>query len=380
MNFTDEKKRIGVNLLFINPKLLGGSFVYAKNLIEEISNIDKTNDYYLYINKESEKLKFKIGSNFKIRVLNFNYSSVYLRYFWEQFILPFYLFKDKIDLIHSPGYVTPILSTVKKVVSILDINYKGHTNNMKFTKRFLLGLMVNLSARVSKKIITISEFSKEQIIKHTNSKSHKINVTLLSGSSDKVISNNITDELIKSKYRIKSDYIICFGGSSPHKNILKLIESIKNILINKSDLKLVLVGYVNDEIYSKIRLLELENYIITTGFVPDEDVNPLISAAKLFIFPSLYEGFGIPLLDAQSCGVPVVSSNAGSLPEVGGSETHYFDPKSKIDIYNTVSKVVNLVDNKKVDHLINFGFSNRGKFSWRKTAKETLDVYKNILD
>ena len=134
MKFSRENKRIGINLLFINPKLLGGSVVYAKNLIEEISNIDKTNDYYIYINKESKKLKFNIGSNFKIRVLNFNYSSVYLRYFWEQFILPFYLFKDKIDLIHSPGYVTPILSTVKKVVSILDINYKGHSNNMKFNK------------------------------------------------------------------------------------------------------------------------------------------------------------------------------------------------------------------------------------------------------
>ena len=380
MKFSSEKKRIGINLLFINPKLLGGSVVYAKNLIEEISNIDKTNDYYIYINKESKKLKFNIGSNFKIRVLNFNYSSVYLRYFWEQFILPFYLFKDKIDLIHSPGYVTPILSTVKKVVSILDINYKGHSNNMKFTKRILLGIMVNLSARVSNSIITISEFSKKQIIKHTNSKAHKINVTLLSGSSDLNISNNITEELIKSKYRINSDYIICFGGSSPHKNILKLIKSIKNILINKSNLKLVIVGYVNNEIYDNIKKLKLEDCVITTGFIPDEDVNPLISYAKVFIFPSLYEGFGIPLLDAQSCGVPVVSSNAGSLTEVGGSETYYFDPKSKIDIYNTVSKVINLLDDKKVDDLINFGFSNRSKFSWRKTAKETLDIYKNILN
>ena len=380
MKFSSEKKRIGINLLFINPKLLGGSVVYSKKLIEEISNIDKTNYYYIYINKESEKVKFNIGSNSKIRVLNFNYSSVYLRYFWEQFILPFYLFKDKIDLIHSPGYVTPILSPVKKVVSILDINYKGHSNNMKFTKRILLGTMVNLSARVSKKIITISEFSKKQIIKHTNSKAHKINVTLLSGSSDLNISNNITEELIKSKYQIDTDYIICFSGSSPHKNIVKLIESIKDIIINRSDLKLVLVGYVNDKTFDIIKKLKLEECVIPTGFVPDEDVNPLISYAKVFIFPSLYEGFGIPLLDAQSCGVPVVSSNAGSLPEVGGSETYYFDPKSEIDIYNTVSKVISLVDNKKVNDLINFGFTNRSKFSWRKTAKETLDVYKKILN
>ena len=141
----------------------------------------------------------------------------------------------------------------------------------------------------------------------------------------------------------------------------------------------MLVGHVNDKIFNIIQKLKLEEYIVFTGFVPDEDVNPLISYSKVFVFPSLYEGFGIPLLDAQSCGVPVISSNAGSLPEVGGSEIYYFDPKSKIDIYNTVLKVINLVDNKKVDDLINFGFSNRSKFSWNKTAKETLDIYKKIL-
>lgn len=379
MKFSQEEKRIGINLLFINPKVLGGSFVYAKNLIEEISKIDKTNYYVIYLNKESQKLKFNIDTNFEIRVLNFNYTSVYLRYFWEQFILPFYLLKDKIDLIHSLGYVTPILTPVRKVVSILDINYKGHTNNMKFSKRILLGTMVYFSARLSNKIITISEFSKHQIIKHTNSKSDKIKVTLLSGSSDGNSSSDITEKLIKSKYKINTDYMICFSSSSPHKNIVKLIESIEDVVINRSDLKLVLVGYVNDKTFDAITRLKLKDSVIATGFVPDEDVNPLISYAKLFIFPSLYEGFGIPLLDAQSCGVAVVSSNAGSLPEVGGPETYYFDPKSKVSIHNAVSKVISLVDENNAHGLINYGLANRRKFSWRKTAEETLDVYRDIL-
>lgn len=374
-----KKHKIGISLLFINPKIQGGSVVYSIKLIEELSKLDKFNDYFVYINKESKKLKFEFGANFKLRTLNFNYSSVYLRYFWEQFILPFYLFNDKIELLHSPGYVAPILSPVKKVVSILDINYKGHSNNMKFIKRILLGIMVNLSARLSDKIITISEFSKKQIIKYTNSDEHKIIVTLLSGSSDLFFKKKLNNYKLKSKYKIDAEYIICFSGSSPHKNIVKLIESIKDILIKKSDLKLVLVGYVNNKTRNTIKKLNLKEHVILTGFVPDEDVNLLISHAKVFIFPSLYEGFGIPLLDAQSCGVPVISSNAGSLPEVGGSKTHYFDPKSKIDIYNTVLKVISLIDDKKVDDLINYGFINRSKFSWRNTAKKTLDVYKNIL-
>ena len=165
-----KPKRIGLNLLFINPSKAGGSVVYALKLISEISKIDKYNNYFLYINKDCLNMNFNVDDNFKIRVLNFRYSSPYYRYLWEQFVLPFYLVIDRINLLHSPGYVTPILTHVPRVVSILDINYIGHSQNMKFLKRILLGFMVNLSAIFSKKIITISSFSKKQITKYTIAK------------------------------------------------------------------------------------------------------------------------------------------------------------------------------------------------------------------
>jgi glycosyltransferase involved in cell wall biosynthesis len=372
--------RIGINLLYINPKLAGGSVTYALKLIKEISLLDQHNEYVIYINKECKNINFEFGRNFEIRVLNFEYSSVYLRYFWEQIILPFYIFKDKVDLVHSLGYVTPLLTSAKKVVSILDINYRGHLSNMSPSKRFLLGSMVNLSAIFSKKIITISHFSKNQIIKHTKANGNKIIVTLLSGSNDNLESNLIADTSIALKYNIDSDYIIAFSSPSPHKNIHRLLESFKVVSKSKSDLKLVLVGHKHKShlLEAIIKDLELVDKVIFTSFIPDNDINPLITSAKAFVFPSLYEGFGIPLLDAQACKVPVASSNAGSLPEVGGTSVFYFNPYDINSMSVSILKAIEISDNLN-SKIVEHAFDNRKLFSWLKTAQETLNVYNELL-
>lgn len=370
------KKNIGINLLYINPKLAGGSVTYALKFLEELKNIDKETNYIVYINKDCEKVNFKIGHNFRFRILNFRYTNVFKRYFWEQFILPFYIYKDKLDLIHSLGYVTPLLSSVKKIVSILDINYKGHSNNMSVYKRKLLGLMVYLSAKSSKKIITISEFSKEQIIKHTNTHKDKVTVTLLSGSTDNIID---VKNIPKSQYNFDSPYIISFSSPSPHKNIARLIKAFKEIAKVKPNLKLVLVGHSNKSEALQELILEnnLREKIIFTGFVADKEIIPLISASELFVFPSLYEGFGIPLLDAQQCNVAVLSSNAGSLPEVGGKGAIYFNPLSIDEMEKEILKVLKNEDLK--NEVKQFGLINRQNFSWNKTANQTYNLYEEIL-
>ncbi len=373
-------RRIGINLLFINPKLAGGSVVYAKKVIESIALLDNKTKYYIYIHQGCKDLDFELGKNFRVRLLPFSYSSVYLRYFWEQFILPFYLEKDRVDLIHSLGYVTPILTRKIKVVSILDINYRGHGGQMKLSKRFLLGAMVNLSAWFSKKIITISYFSKDQIINYTKVDPDKIVVTHLSGSNDfphdkKNISNNVL-----KKYKLICPYIIAFSSPSPHKNIENLLFAFK-ILLNKFDnLKMVLVGHQNksEVLMEVIKTEGLTDSVVFTGYVPNDEVNPLIAGAKVFVFPSYYEGFGIPILDAQMCKVPIASSNAGSLPEVGGKSVRYFDPKSPKEMANAIATFFE--NDVYINRIIEDGLINRASFSWEKTARETISVYQNILN
>lgn len=371
--------RVGINLLFINPKLAGGSVTYAKKVLSSIALLDKVTEYFIYIHKDCKVSDFDLGANFTVRVLPFSYSSVYLRYLWEQFVLPFYLEKDKIDLVHSLGYVTPILTRKIKVVSILDINYRGHGGQMKLSKRILLGSMVNLSAWFSKKIITISYFSKNQIVKYTKVNPLKVIVTYLSGSTDSLNDVLSFNKAVLSKYNLADDYIIAFSSPSPHKNIENLLLAFKILIAKHSNLKLLLVGHKNKSelLMDVINNEGLSNNVVFTGFVPDEEVNPLISGAKVFVFPSRYEGFGIPILDAQMCHVPIASSNAGSLPEVGGKSVSYFDPESPKEMAEAIG--VYFENEKYREQVIEDSLLNRKLFSWDKTAQSTISVYQELL-
>ena len=366
-------KKIGLNLLYMHQKFTGGSTTYAVNLIKELSKIDSANKYIIYINKDCIKLPFKVGPNFKVRVIPFRNKNVFIRYFWEQAIFPFLLIRDRLNLLHSPGYVGPVFCPVPHIVSILDLNYKRHKESMSLSKRILLGLMVEIMSKLSKHIITISNFSKKEIIKVLNIKEHKITVTLLSGSNDDHSSNESVN--LNQIYKINSKYIIAFGGYSAHKNMPGLIAAFKPIADKVSDLQLVLVGnqHNNSELQEKINNLNLNGRVIFTGFVPDAHVLLLLQKSLLFVFPSFYEGFGIPLLDAQSVKVPIASSNAGSLPEVGGSGALYFDPNNTTQMTDTIT---NILENPQLsENLIKQGCLNREKFHWAVTAEQTLSCY-----
>jgi glycosyltransferase involved in cell wall biosynthesis len=372
-------KRIGINLLFINPKFSGGSVTYAKKVVNSIALLDKENRYFIYLNRDCNPNEFPHNANFYLRILPFSYSSVYKRYLWEQIILPFYFIIDRLNIVHSLGYVCPVFCTKKQIVSILDINFKGHGAQMKLFKRILLGSMVKFSAKVSKKIITISYFSKSEIIKHLNIDPFKVTVTHLSGSDDYYLEQFDNSDQILNKYNLRKPYLIAFNSTSPHKNIERLIECFSYLIENSPELNLLLIGhnYKSLKIQELLKNDDLKKRIIFSGFVPDADIRPLLSNAKVFIFPSLYEGFGIPILDAQAYQVPIASSNAGSLPEVGGSGVVYFDPINVLDIVRVVQM---FDDNDFTQNCITVNLHNRIEYSWIKTANETLAVYNDLLN
>jgi glycosyltransferase involved in cell wall biosynthesis len=376
----NKKNKIGINLLYINTKFPGGSVTYAKRLLKAISLIDTENEYIIYIHKDCIVSDFDFGTNFKVKILPFSNSNVYKRFLWEQFVLPFYIQNDKINLLHSLGYVTPILTRKRKVVSILDINYIGHGGEMNFLKRILLGTMVSLSAWVSRKVITISNFSKSQIIKYTKINPNKISVTYLSGSIDSEFVELKQIDKVLAKFNLYDPYIIAFSSPSPHKNIKNLLIAFKILAVKNDKLKILLVGFQskNNELKEFIEKENLSSKVIFTGYVPDEDVYPLISKAKVFVFPSRYEGFGIPILDAQTCKVPIASSNAASLPEIGGNGVVYFNPENTNEISDAIN--IFLENHKLASKSIRLNLENRVLFSWEKTAKETISIYRNMLN
>jgi glycosyltransferase involved in cell wall biosynthesis len=228
-------------------------------------------------------------------------------------------------------------------------------------------------SKFSSKIITISEFSKKEIAKELKVKENKITVTHLSGSSDNHEDESNFD--IKPLYNIQSDYIIAFGSPSSHKNITGLISAFSKVHKKYNGIILILVGHQhnNNELQDYIVSLNLKDKVQFTGFVPDEHIFPLISASKLFVFPSFYEGFGIPLLDAQSARTPVACSSAASLPEVGSDGALYFNPYNTAEMETVILQI--LQDDTVREDLIKKGLINRSRFSWKNTAKETLECY-----
>ena len=368
-----KSRTIGINLLYMNRRFSGGSITYGINLVNELIKLDTINNYIIYVNKDCKDLPILTSPNFKVKVIPFYNKVVYVRYFWEQILFPFYLLKDNLDVLHSLGYVGPVFCPTKHVVSILDLNYKRHSESMSFSKKILLGSMVKLMSIFSNKIITISEFSKNEIAEGLKVKENKITVTHLSGSNDNHKNESTLD--IKPLYNIQSDYIIAFGSPSSHKNIIGLISAFSNVSKKYNDIILLLVGHQhnNNELQDYIVSLNLKGKVQFTGFVPDEHIFPLISASKLFVFPSFYEGFGIPLLDAQSARTPVACSNAASLPEVGRDGALYFNPYDTVEMESVMMKI--LQDDLLRENLIKKGSINRSGFSWKITAEKTLECY-----
>jgi glycosyltransferase involved in cell wall biosynthesis len=367
--------KIGLNLLFIRSSTTGGSATYAVNLVNALSNIDKTNNYIVYLNQNCKELPLTLGRNFTKKIIPFSSTNPIKRLFLEQIIFPFYFFKENLNVLHSLGYHGPILSIYPHIVSILDLNFIRHKHMSKIHSLFL-GIMVKIMTKTAKHIITISQFSKKEIVENLNVLDKNVTATLLSGSSDK--KNSVSNINIKKIYNIKKKYIIAFGSNGSHKNIDQLIYAFNEIRKTNLDFQLVLVGYQHKaSILSKIVYdLNLNEKVIFTGFVPFEHVFSLIKKSNLFVFPSFYEGFGIPLLDAQACGIPIASSNAGSLPEVGNTGCIYFDPADTQEMISVIKRIIN--NPKVANQLVSEGLKNRSNFSWNNTATETLKCYMQL--
>jgi len=304
---------------------------------------------------------------------------------WTQFALPFHLFttSKKPNIIFSPSHYAPRFSPCPTVISIMDLSFIRYPEL--FLKKDLhqLRSWTTYSAKKAVKIFTISEFSKKEIAKYYQLPEDKVIVTYPGYDEKKYQASNIESQKhvsrIKNKYNIFGDYILFVGTLQPRKNIVRLIEAF-NILIKEYDrqtLQLVLVGkkgWLYNDIFTTIKKLGLEKRVIFADFVANDDLPYLYYGARCFVLPSLYEGFGIPALEAMACGCPTVVSNVSSLPEVVGDAGILVDPQNVKDI---AEGIYNAGFNElKRRELIKKGLSRAKLFSWEKCAAKTLEILK----
>jgi len=301
---------------------------------------------------------------------------------WEQVYLPNLLNENRIDIYHGTNYSLPLFAKTKMVLTIFDMISFLSSKWYKSISRYRVQKLLNLSAKRADKIITGSENSKKDIVNILGIPEEKIKVIYIGVDEEyKIINDQSKLNFVKAKYSISKKFILHVGSMNPRKNIPRLIEAYGKLPMQLlKEYRLVLVGekgWRSNEILAKIEQLGLKNSVIFTGLVEDDDLPLLMNEASLLAFPSLYEGFGIPPLEAMACGVPVVASNASSIPEVVGDAALLFDPYNVEEMTALICEV--LTDEELRDDLVKRGFEHMKHFSWEKAAQETLAVYNEIF-
>ena len=369
--------RIGINLLYLLPGVVGGTETYAKCLLEELARIDDQNQYVVFVNRESQA--WPLPEGFARVVCPVNATSRPNRYLFEQLRLPFWLSRQKVDLVHSLGYVTPIVTPCPSVVSILDILYE-YPGSHTFFRRQLLKLLVGASARFSNRIITISNASKEAIASRLHVGLDKVTVSLLA-HKPRPAGDEAAWQGLKDQLGITGNYLLAFSSLSPSKNIPMLLSAFARFRQDTgATTQLALVGHPPKSgvpLRELVERLQLGGAVVFTGYLADEQLSSVLKHALAFVFPSLYEGFGLPVLEAMDAGVPTACSNAASLPEVAGDAALMFDPRSMDEMTHALARL--LTDPSLREELVRKGHENTRRFSWRKTAEITLQVYRQAI-
>jgi glycosyltransferase involved in cell wall biosynthesis len=367
-NEANIKDRVGVN-------------TYAYELIK---NLWKLQDIGENHHKLIVYLKEKPLPDMPEETANFKYKVIPGGGMWILTkLLPSLIFDgNKPDVFFSPRHYLPLFVPIPQVCSIMDLGYLEFSEQ--FTKRVFWQLKwwSAISIFISKAIIAISNSTKDDIVRHYPSAKGKTYVTHLAYDTDQ-FNQDIPEKdvrRVKERYSIVDDYVLYIGTLKPSKNIESLVEAFSRIKNKELRIKLVIAGkkgWLYQSIYEKVEKLGLNDNVVFTDFIPEEDKPGLIKGAKVFVLPSFWEGFGLDALNAMACGVPVVASGVGSLPEVVGGAGVLVDPNSIDSIAKGVGSVLSM-GKLEYNSLVEKGLAQAKKFSWEKTARQTLEVIEHV--
>jgi len=371
--------------------------------------------WQLYKNQKSKIKNQKYNLKFKIYLKDkprndlpleddwWQYQVVGPRKLWTQIGLPLALLKDcrlkgrQINVFFTPTHYAPRFCPCPRVISIMDLSFLHFPEMFRKKDLYQLKNWTAYSIKKAAKILTISQASKSDIIKYYQVPEEKVVVTYPGTTMQKLKSKNQKDpvkfalqthgasiENIKKKYNIEGDYILSVGTLQPRKNYTKLIEAFGKILkqVQNDSLGLVIVGkkgWMWEEILEAPKKFGVADKVKFLDYISDEDLLALYNGAKCFVLISLYEGFGLPVLEAMKQGCPVVVSNISSLPEVVGEAGILVDPNDVEDITKGILRVLNF-NTSEYEKYVKMGRQQASKFSWEKCAKETLEVLKEVAN
>lgn len=373
---------IGLDANEANVKERVGSNVYAFQILKYLNRfqLKKTGffrsqnlNFHIYLKANPLPDLPKENENWRYHILK-------PKFLWTQWRLPLELYwqKQKPAVFFSPGHYAPRFCPTPLVISIMDLAFLKYPHQFKKKDLYQLINWTKYSVKKASLILTISEFSKKEIIHFYHYPADKIKV-IYPGLENSNYSSSAFKKAFsaaRKKFSLNQKYFVFLGTLQPRKNIIRLIKAFKILISQGFDFQLVIVGkkgWLYQKIFQKAKELKLKNKIIFTDFVSKIEKTTILANAFAFILPSLYEGFGIPVLEAMKAGCPIIVSRNSSLPEVSGQAAIYINNPYSVDsIYQAMLKMVKLNQQEK-ESLIKKGFKQLKKFSWEKSAKEALN-------
>ncbi len=387
--------KIGVDATCWGNKRGFGRF--TRELLDALIKIDTENDYIFFIDRQTygadsiPQCVQKVVAETTVSAIEAA-SANSRRAVKDLWAMSRQVLKHKVDVFFFPAVYSyfPIFNRTKIVVTLHDM-IADHHPELIFSdtkSKIFWKLKQNAAVKQAHLIATVSEYSRQQIVEYFNIRESRLRIISEAARSDfKILTfdNGMREVLVRHGLDKDEKFLLYVGGISPHKNLSVLIDAFK-MIADKPNMrtKLVLVGdYENDPFFSaypslkkQVDDLGLDNRVIFTGYVPDHDLAYLYNAATLVVLPSLDEGFGLPAIEAMSCGTPVAASNCGSLPEVLGNAGRFFDPRNPQDIFELILRL--LSDDSLRSRMSEDGLDRSRHFLWKRAAESTISIFNEL--
>ena len=352
-----------------------GNYIY--HLIHEVVRLDNHNTYVIFVSEQNKQF-FRIRKR-NVHLVNLGRvvtNNIYRGYF-EQFVVPRLLKRYTCDLYHNPGFTLPTKKTMKHIVTIADMTYFSHPEYHIWWKVPYFRWMIPKAINNAERVIVISESTKKDILKYVPGTENKIKIIYLGlDARYKIIDKKVCRKKVAQDYSLNEPFIVSVGMLEPRKNIVGLLKAFAQV---KTAHKLVIIGekgWMYNDIFETIKKLHLNERVRFLGYIPDEVLPSFYNAATVFIYPSFYEGFGLPVLEAMACGCPVITSNNSSMKEIAHDAALLVEPDNVQDIAYTMNRL--LRDEPLQKALARKGFTRSRQFSWGKMAHETIALYEEV--
>jgi glycosyltransferase involved in cell wall biosynthesis len=373
--------KIAIDIRTINKPRSGVGY-YVTNLIKNLQKIDKENNYCLISNNGEYANTFHSQSNFENHRTCISNENHLVGDLWESFYLPRLLERKKVSVFHGPAFMVPLIRrNMGTVVTIHDIVSFIMPDTIPMKYAFYMRNLIKLVSRKADRIISVSQSTKNDLVKWLDVPDEKITVVHQAVSNSfRPATNGDGGAQMRRRFGINGRYMLFVGNLEPRKNLINLMEAfalardrlggpVQLVICGKK-------GWLYSGILKTCERIKRGNDIVITDYVNENDLLGLYQNAEMFVFPTRYEGFGMPALEAMACGTPVITSNTSSMPEITGSAAILISPSSVEEISEAMIKVANSDSLRK--ELREKGLKQAKLFSWTNTARETLDVYRSL--